>query len=163
MRVRMIVTAVALAAATGLPTLAGSPAAAAEAARDCVVNLDDKTVTCAATEAEARRAAAVPAASLTIARLYDLPNYKGASHTFVQSRACTPSYDTEWQWDDLRNTSGGNWSNRASSVHTYNSCDVRLYDGVDFAGAVSTWIDQSANLAAVGSGWSNRASSIKFS
>ncbi len=55
------------------------------------------------------------------------------------------------------------WNNRISSVRTYNHCDVKLYDGTNFSGASSTWIDASSNLAGVGTGWSNRASSIKFS
>ncbi|MEO3748446.1 peptidase inhibitor family I36 protein [Plantactinospora sp. B5E13] len=161
MRTRTITATGALLGALGLVGALGSPASAAPA-RDCVVDLDSRTVTCAATEEQALRAAGV-AASVVIARTYDGTNYSGAVHTWVQARACTPSYDNEWQWGDLRSTSGGNWNNRISSVRTYQRCDVRFYDGINFTGAASTWIDASANLAAVGAGWSNRAGSIKFS
>lgn len=163
MRARMIASALGLTCATGLLAVAGAPAGAAGQARDCVVDLDNGTVTCAATEAQARRTGGISPAAITIARVYDGANHTGASHTFVQSRQCTPSYDSEWQWANLGSTSGGNWSNRITSVRTYNRCDVKFYDGVNFGGAVSTWIDASANLAAVGTGWSNRASSVKFS
>ncbi|MFC6018798.1 peptidase inhibitor family I36 protein [Plantactinospora solaniradicis] len=162
MRTRMIAVAGTVLGAMGVLGTVGSPAAAAEQGRDCVVNLDTKAVTCAATEEQALRAAGA-AASRVIARTYDGRNYSGAVHTWVQSRACTPGYDREWQWADLRRTSGGDWNNRISSVRTYHRCDVRFYDGLDFRGAASTWIDASANLATVGGGWSNRASSIKFS
>ncbi|RKR91215.1 peptidase inhibitor family I36 [Micromonospora pisi] len=163
MRTRMIAMVGALAGSIGLLGLTGAPALATGSARDCVVDLDHATMTCAATEAQARHQGGVTPAALTIARVYDGTNYSGASLAFVQSRACTPAYDSEWQWDNLGVTSGGNWSNRISSVRTYNKCDVRFFDGVNFGGASSTWIDASANLGAVGSGWSNRASSVKFS
>ncbi|MFK3980776.1 peptidase inhibitor family I36 protein [Micromonospora sp. NPDC050397] len=163
MRARMIASALGLTCAAGLLGWAGAPAGAAGQDRDCVVDLDSGAVTCAATEARARRTGDVSPAAITIARVYDGANYTGASLTFVQSRACTPSYDAEWQWANLGVTSGGNWSNRITSVRTYNRCDVKFYDGTNFGGAVSVWIDASANLAAVGSGWSNRASSVKFS
>lgn len=162
MKARMAVAAGSLACAMGGLLLTGAPAAAAEGGQSCVVNLDDTTVTCAATEAQAMRAAEV-AADLVIARFYDGTNYSGAVLTWVQSRACTSSYDSEWQWADLRSTSGGNWNNRVSSIRTYNRCDVKLYDGINFTGAASTWIDTASNLAAIGSGWSNRAGSVKFS
>ncbi len=34
---------------------------------------------------------------------------------------------------------------------------------VNFGGASSTWIDAASNLGTIGTGWSNRASSVKFS
>ncbi len=50
-----------------------------------------------------------------------------------------------------------------SSVETFHRCDVKFFDGFEFSGATSTWIDRSENLATIGTGWSNRASSVKFS
>lgn len=151
------VTSVAFAgeSATG-GALGGSAGTSGE---HCVANLDTNVVRCSDDADEAARLADA-ADSLTIAIFYDGINYTGATYTWKQTRECTPSYDPEWQWGDLRQIG---WDNRVSSVHTYRRCDVKLYDGYNFSGASSTWIDNSANLGAVGGGWSNRASSVKFS
>ncbi|HEY0640775.1 MAG TPA: hypothetical protein VGD67_24350 [Pseudonocardiaceae bacterium] len=125
----------------------------------CVANLDSGVVGCADRPGDAVRLAGSVDA-LTIARFYDGTGYSGATFTWTQSRQCTPSYDAEWQWDNLADIG---WNNRVSSVHTYNQCDVRLFDGTNFSGAASTWIDASSNLGAIGDGWNNRASSVKFS
>jgi len=169
MKARMIAAAVVtVLGAAGAMVLTGSAAAVAAPgtgdARHCVVNLDTRAAACAPAPGEARALADAGVAALTIAIMYDGTGYGGASVSFVQSRQCTASYDNEWQWDDLSNVPGwGNWNNRISSVRTYNRCDVKFYDGIDFGGAASTWIDASSNLATVGSGWSNRAGSVKFS
>ncbi|WP_428966802.1 peptidase inhibitor family I36 protein [Micromonospora fluostatini] len=155
-------TAGAAIGALGLVGALAGPAAAAGPLDNCVVNLDTGAFTCAATEQQALRTVGAQA-DLVIARVYDGANYSGAVLAWTQARACTPSYDAEWQWGDLRSTAGGNWNKRITSVRTYNQCDVKLFGGLNFTGASSTWIDASANLAAIGDGWSNRASSIKFS
>jgi hypothetical protein len=126
--------------------------------RHCVTNLDTKATACSSSMVDAKRQ--VAAASITIAIFYDGTGYSGATHTWVQAHACSSGYDEEWQWDDLSEIG---WNNRVSSVHTYNQCDVKFFDGFNFSGAASTWIDQSSNLAAIGTGWSNRAGSVKFS
>jgi hypothetical protein len=146
------------------PAAAAGPAArtAVQAAEHCVVNLDTRAVACGSSDADALRSVA-PAATVKIAVFYDGANYTGNTLTWVQDKACSAGYDNEYQFADLRTTNGGNWSNRLTSVHTYNKCDVKLYDAVNFGGASSTWIDQAANLATIGNGWSNRASSVKFS
>jgi len=141
-----------------------APASASEerrpSAQHCISNLDTGRTTCASDPQTARQLSDVEPTALTIAIFYDGTSYTGATHTWVQSRQCTSTYDEEWQWGDL---GAIGWNNRVSSVRTYNLCDVKFYDGTNFSGAVSTWIDASANLAAVGTGWSNRASSVKFS
>lgn len=162
MRTRMATVAGTALGTLGLIGALGAPATAAETARNCAVNLDTGAYTCAGSEERALREVGAQA-SLVIARTYDGTNYSGAVLAWTQSRACTSTYDAEWQWADLRSTAAGNMNNRISSVRTYNQCDVKLYDGLDFTGASSTWIDASANLGAIGGGWSNRASSIKFS
>ena len=167
--------------ATALATLSGvlaaaalttSPAAAARVtttttarvttapAQHCVIDLDSRQVTCARDQHLARQLGGIAPTALTIAIFYNGTGYTGATHTWVQSRRCTPGYDTEWQWDDLGDIG---WNNRVSSVRTYNRCDVKFYDGVDFKGASSVWIDGASNLGTIGTGWSNRASSVKFS
>lgn len=103
----------------GAAVLAGvavaAPAAAGPADAHCVANLDTRTVTCAGSEPAALRAADV-AAGRVIARLYQHINYGGKKVDFVQSRACTAGYDSEWQWEDLREGLGENWNDRASSI-----------------------------------------------
>ncbi|HEV7653037.1 MAG TPA: hypothetical protein VGP26_33190 [Actinophytocola sp.] len=150
----------ALAAALSVGPLAGFASAGPADAGDlhCVTNLDTKVTRCATTPEAAKQD--VGPAALTIAIFYDGTGYSGTTYTWVQAHACTPSYDEEWQWDDL---SGIGWNNRVSSVHTYNQCDVKFFDGFNFTGASSTWIDQSSNLGTMGTGWSNRAGSVKFS
>ncbi|SDE01537.1 peptidase inhibitor family I36 protein [Actinokineospora iranica] len=133
--------------------------ASADADRHCVANLDTQVVRCADTPAGAMRLATGPGAlALTIAIFYDGTGYTGATYTWVQSRACTPTYDSEWQWGNLGDLG---WNNRVSSVHTYNQCDVKFYDGFEFTGAASTWIDNHSDLGVLG--WNNRAGSVKFS
>lgn len=162
MKAKMMATAGTALGALGLLGALSSPASAAEQPRTCAVNLDTGARSCAGTEEQALRAVGARA-TIVIARTYDAANYGGTPAVWVQSKACTSAYDAELQWADLRSTPGGNWNNRISSVRTYHQCDVKLFDDVNFTGAQSVWIDASANLAAVGNGWSNRATSIKFS
>ncbi|MGW0432702.1 hypothetical protein ACWDV4_09170 [Micromonospora sp. NPDC003197] len=175
---RSVTTALAtLSGVLAAAVLTGSPAAAAEvtvspaaaevttspasaSAQHCVVNLDSRQVTCAHDQQSARQLSDIAPTALTIAIFYNGTGYTGATHTWVQSRQCTAGYDAEWQWDNLGDIG---WNNRVSSVRTYNRCDVKFYDGVDFKGASSVWIDGSSNLGTIGSGWNNRASSVKFS
>lgn len=157
-------TLAALSCMVGATALAATPAGAAVGAdpstQHCVVNLDSRKVTCAADQQQAWQLSDITPTALTIAIFYNGTGYTGATHTWVQSRRCTPGYDSEWQWDDLGDIG---WNNRVSSVRTYNRCDVKFYDGVDFKGASSVWIDGASNLGTIGTGWNNRASSVKFS
>lgn len=141
-----------------------APAAASEGRKaplqHCIGNVDTGRITCADNPREARQRSDVGATALTIAIFYDGTGYSGATFTWTQSRQCTSGYDAEWQWDNLGEIG---WNDRVSSVHTYNQCDVKLYGGTYFTGADSVWIDQSSNLGAIGDGWNNRASSVKFS
>ncbi len=102
------------------------------------------------------------AALTTIARFYDGTGYTGATFTVAhQNGPCTTTYaDTDYWYVELGSFG---WNNRISSVRTYNRCDIKLYDGTNFSGAVSVWIDASSNLSGIGTGWNNRASSVKFS
>ncbi|MEV4772175.1 peptidase inhibitor family I36 protein [Micromonospora humida] len=160
---RTIVATGAVLGVLGLLGAPGSPAVAKEQPRNCAVNVDTRVLRCADTEAHALRAVGATQASVVIARTYDGTGFSGALLTWAQSGSCTPEYDAELQWDDLRTTSGGNWNNRITSVRTYNQCDVKFFDGINFTGAQSVWIDEASNLATIGDGWNNRAGSIKFS
>jgi hypothetical protein len=157
--------------AIGLLAFAPTAAQAEAAADHCVYNLTRDELTCAGTQTAALaadRAAADEAgvqATTVLIRLYDRTNYDvaGGTRTFVVdgSYTCSAAYSPIEFSADYLDAAG--WSNRASSVHTYRSCDIRLFDGVAFNGSVSTWIDNVANLATVGGGWSNRAGSYQIS
>jgi hypothetical protein len=135
------------------------PASAAPvAAQSCAVNLQTQQSACAASEAQAKQRAAVPTASVLAVILYDGVNYSGQSWSFYVPKPCTSGYDGEYGVGDL-----GPVSNKASSLHTYNHCDVHLHDPINYGNPHSVWIDQSANLATIGDGWSNRASSMGIS
>ncbi|MER5705132.1 peptidase inhibitor family I36 protein [Micromonospora sp. NPDC002296] len=161
MKARMATVAGTALGTLGLLGTFAAPAAAAPQ-RNCAVNLDTGAVTCASSEDRALRAVGAQA-SLVIARTYTGANYTGTVLAWVQNQECTPAYDAELQWDDLRSTAAGDLNNRISSVHTYHQCDVKLFDGINFTGASSTWIDQAPVLGNIGDGWGNRAGSIKFS
>ena len=98
-----------------------------------------------------------PGDGLVVARLYDGTNYAGQQVVIFN-----PTYQvgcTSGTGDNEGGANLGAFDNKASSVRTYNSCDIKLFDG-DNAGTPSTgWIDQSANLGS----WSNRANSFKIS
>ncbi len=152
-----------LAAAAGLlggVLMAAPPALASSSAtgKYCVANVETHRVTCANTQAEEL---SIMAGTVTLAILYDGKGYTGAALRYVGPHGCSTTWaDTDYQDPSFDNPF---WNNRFSSVRTYNHCDVRLFGRKNFRGAHSTWIDQSSNLAAIGTGWSNRTSSIKFS
>jgi hypothetical protein len=156
---RFAAIGVAALAASGALVAAAMPASAAPAApQHCAVNLQTQESACAASDAQAKQLAAVPAASVLAVTLYDGINYSGASYSFYVTAPCTAGYEGEYGNPNL-----GSFSNRASSVHTYNHCDVHLHDPINYGNPYSVWIDQSSNLATIGDGWSNRASSIGVS
>lgn len=133
-------------------------AAAAGDAQYCAVNLETQKIACAIGETRAAQLAGVGVQSVKAMTLYDGVNYTGEPYNFYVSAPCTPSYEGEYGIPNL-----GTFSNRASSVRTYNQCDVHLHDPINYGSPYSTWIDQSANLATIGTGWSNRASSVGIS
>jgi hypothetical protein len=101
-----------------------------------------------------------------IADLYDYAGYDpsgGVLHVWG-SYPCSVNYNTaDYYLRDLR-INGTGWNDRITSFRTYNRCDLRLFEHIDFGGAEfpeGGWGDYSANLGWYG--WSNRASSIWFS
>ncbi|MQM26231.1 hypothetical protein [Glycomyces albidus] len=154
--------------AVGLLALAPTAAQAAAPADHCVVNLVTEEVSCATTQAAAfaeDRAASAEVgvlASTTLITLYDRTNYDpaGGTRSFVATDyTCTAAYSPiEFSVDYL---DAAGWNNRASSVRTYRSCDIKLWDTVTLSGASSTWIDALADLGTIG--WSNRAGSYQIS
>ncbi|SDK89840.1 hypothetical protein SAMN05216298_1917 [Glycomyces sambucus] len=164
----LIAALLSLPAVLALVALAPAAAHGAPAADHCVVNLVTDEVSCAATQAAAfaeDRAASAEAgvlADTVLITMYDRTNYDpaGGTRSFVATNyTCTAAYSpVEFSVDYL---DAAGWSNRASSVHTYRSCDIKLWDTVTLSGASSTWIDNLANLDTIG--WSNRAGSYQIS
>ena len=155
---------IAIAAALAICGLAGAvpqAAAAPDQGRHCAVSLDTGVRQCFATSAEAED---VVAASVMVVKLYDDVEFRQGTSDwdtsiYYRATACTATYaDTE-----LVVNLGPLEVNRASSVQTFNMCDIKLYDGGSLTGASSVWIDQARNLANIGTGWSNRANSFKLS
>lgn len=165
----LITVTLSLLAALGFVALAPAASQAANGADHCVVNLVTEETTCAASPEAALaadRAASAEVgvqADVTLIRLYDYTNYvvTGGTRTFVagDDYTCTAAYSpVEFSVDYL---DAAGWNNRASSVHTYRSCDIKLWDTVTLSGASSTWIDNLANLGTIG--WNNRAGSYQIS
>ncbi|WP_112135471.1 hypothetical protein [Glycomyces dulcitolivorans] len=164
----LIAALLTLPAVLGLLALAPAAAQGATGADHCVVNLVTDEVSCAATQAAAfaeDRAASAEVgvlADTVLITLYDRTNYDvaGGTRSFVATDyTCTAAYSpVEFSVDYL---DAAGWNNRASSVHTYRSCDIKLWDSVTLSGASSTWIDNLANLDTIG--WANRAGSYQIS
>lgn len=175
-RLRSIVTAGLSVFMFGLFALTGSTTAVAEDSRADTVQL------CSEVGQASQVACVIPGGTVEIQALgcADIGGIRGArfygptgasgtpNFTFCVPRKCTSSYDGEGPAFRIAYLSSiphpsGNWNNRISSVRTYNSCDVKLYGLSSFDGASSTWIHYSANLGNIGTGWSNRASSLRLS
>lgn len=158
--------AASFAAVVGTIALAPATAQAAETGDHCVYNVTRDELTCSDTPEAALAADAVGIqATSTLVRLYDDANYGTGNGTFTftvdGSYTCSAAYSPiEFT---VVNLASAGWSNRASSAHTYNSCDVKLWDGAEANGSSSTWIDNLANLNTAAGGWANRASSFQVS
>ncbi|WP_447008281.1 hypothetical protein ACRAKI_18110 [Saccharothrix isguenensis] len=98
-----------------------------------------------------------PGDGLVVARLYFEPNFGGS-----QVVVFNPAYQVGCSTSTTDNEGGANLgtsANQVSSVRTYNSCDVRLYDGNNLSGTASAWLDSAGGLGAM----DNRANSFKIS
>ena len=100
--------------------------------------------------------------TVTACTLYDGNTWSGACTTFWKYGNCSSSTSSAGL---MFNLSGWGWDNRANSVHTYHSCDVRLFDAHDcpHSGLHSTWVDESADLRLGSVNWQNKASCLEVS
>jgi hypothetical protein len=156
--------ALSLALAAGALALAPSAANAETTGDDCVYNIVREELTCADTPEEALAASSVGLqADTVLVRMYGDTNYGTSSgtHTLTVpgSYTCSSAYTPV----EFTITHMGTFTNKASSVRTYNSCDVKLFDNDSATGTSSTWIDNLANLNTAAGGWANRASSFQVS
>lgn len=132
--------------------------AAAGSGNFCAVSLDTGEAACADDRQTARQEANAQANVLAVS-LYDRTGASGTPRMdlYVPER-CSEPYDYEYGFNELPG-----FNNRASSVSTASNCDVMLFDGTNMSGAQSVWIHHSENLAQIGNGWNNRASSVLIS
>jgi len=156
--------ALSLAFAAGALALAPSAAQAETTGDDCVYNIVTEDLTCADTPEAALAASSVGLQAETVLlRLYGDTNYgtSTGTHTLTVpgSYTCSPAYTPV----EFTITHMGTFTNKASSVRTYNSCDIKLFDNDSATGTSSTWIDALANLDTASGGWSNRTSSYQVS
>lgn len=139
----------------------------------CVVAIDGVGgISCGDTIEQARTRSAVPRAYILGARLFDATGFDPNAGTLTievpqraPGRGCTDGYDNEGPLYLFQNMGAYGWGNRASSVRTFNHCDIKLYDVAypSDLSAGSTWIDEYGNLAGLGGGWNNRASAVRLS
>jgi hypothetical protein len=97
-----------------------------------------------------------PGDGLVVARLY-----YGTGASGSQVVVFNPAYQVGCTGGTTDNEGGANLgasANQISSVRTYNSCDVRLFDGNNLTGAASAWLDN-GNVGAL----NDRANSFRIS
>jgi hypothetical protein len=157
-------TALALAFAAGALALAPVTAQAETTGDHCVYDVVEEELTCADTPEAALAANSVGLqADTVLLRMYGDTNYgtSTGTHTLTVPGAytCSAAYSPV----EFTITRMGTFTNKASSVRTYNSCDVKLFDNDSATGTSSTWIDNLANLNTAAGGWANRASSFQVS
>ena len=166
---RMSIRRVVLVAVTfSLPvllSLAGQSASAAtpEDNESCTVNLDTGAVACSA-DGVGDRSAESAADGIKLVTIHENINYEGKKLTFTGTNGeCSATRDgSDYGVSDLRDYKRGlfrNWNDAISSVVTYNHCDVRFFDDINYNGDYSKWIDASTNVGS----WNDRASSFILS
>lgn len=160
----VLAAAASFAAAVGALALAPATAQAETTADHCVYNIVRDELTCADSPQAALAANSVGIqADSVLVRLYDQTNYGTANGTFTLTAPGSYTCSAAYSPVEFTVTRMGSFVNRASSAHTYHSCDVKLFDSADATGTSSTWIDNLANLDTAAGGWSNRASSFQVS
>ncbi|MEV3939068.1 hypothetical protein AB0K52_24220 [Glycomyces sp. NPDC049804] len=156
--------ALSLALAAGALALAPATAQAETTGDHCVFDVVTEELTCAdSPEAALAANAEGLQADTVLLRMYGDTNYgtSTGTHTLTVPGAhtCSAAYSPV----EFTITRMGTFTNKASSVRTYNSCDVKLFDNDSATGTSSTWIDNLANLDTAAGGWANRASSYQVS
>ncbi|TXL86597.1 hypothetical protein [Streptomyces sp. IB2014 016-6] len=178
-----VCAALALGASTS--TAAATPASRAPvsdpAGKYCSVELTDQQNPACFISEEDLLSYNSTTASVELVAVYNWINYeRGGGYTIYSGAdgACSASTsDPEYEVADLNfpyttsNPSGIAENNTYSSVSTYTAqtCDIKLFDGADFSGASSEWIDRCTHLGGSGTGdcpstnWYDRAGSFRLS
>ncbi|MGR4880490.1 hypothetical protein ACIPUC_13770 [Streptomyces sp. LARHCF249] len=119
-------------------------------------------------------------ALLPLVAVYNWINYNqaGGYSIWYGDHACTATTtDVDYALPDLtgetydHNGPGISENNTYSSVSTYvaQSCDIKLFDGTNYSGSSSPWIDRCTHLGGSGTGdcpttnWYDRAGSYQLS
>ncbi|MFC3493246.1 hypothetical protein [Glycomyces rhizosphaerae] len=164
LRRRLKVVAALSLAVAGALTLAPASAQAETTGDHCVYDIVTEELTCADTPEAALAANSVGIqADSVLVRMYNDTNYGTANGTHTLSAPGSYTCSAAYSPVEFTITRMGSFVNKASSVHTYHSCDVKLFDNESATGTSSTWIDNLANLNTAAGGWSNRASSYQVS
>ncbi|WP_340682739.1 hypothetical protein LCL61_29290 [Amycolatopsis coloradensis] len=127
----------------------------------CALNVETDAMSCFSTESGLQTAMSADVMRVRLGTWFDRVNMdpRGGYLIFFASRVCShANNDVDHSDSDLRDS---DWNNRVSSLITAAGCDFRLYDGIDFTGHRTPWIDSSANLGVYG--MNNKASSYKIS
>lgn len=122
------------------------------AGQACVVNLSNGASACADTERAAFALGARNGATAVynVVRLYKDINFGSYTLTYTMDRQCTTSkadidvrspYLTSYNMLD-----GASWNDAASSIKTFNNCDVNLFEHTSFGGKQTQYISYSSDL-----------------
>ncbi|MEV5714698.1 hypothetical protein AB0L41_12425 [Amycolatopsis mediterranei] len=98
-----------------------------------------------------------PGDGLVVAILYYNSNFTGSEIVIFN-----PAYQvgcTSGTGDNEGGANLGSYANLISSVHTYHSCDIKLFDGDNATGTSTGWLDQAGSLGSM----DDRANSFKIS
>jgi hypothetical protein len=160
----VLAVAASFAAAAGALTLAPVSAQAETTGDHCVYDIVSEELTCADSPeaALAANSDGIQADSVLV-RLYNDTNYGTANGTHTLTAPGSYTCSAGYSPIEFSITNMGSFVNKASSAHTYRSCDVKLFDNESATGTSSTWIDNLANLNTAAGGWANRASSFQVS
>ncbi|GAA2497312.1 hypothetical protein [Streptomyces gobitricini] len=177
-----VFAAFALGASASTAAAAPAPQAPAPdpAGKYCSVDLSDQQKTTCFTTEQDLLSYGSTTASVDLIAVYNWINYeKGGGYTIYSGdRGCTSTTsDVDYAMPNLNhpyaysNPSGILENDTYSSVSTYydQHCDIKLFDGANYTGASSEWIDRCTHLGGSGTGdcpsanWYNRASSYRLS
>jgi hypothetical protein len=169
-----------LAASTSAATAASAPRTpVADAAGPyCAIDLSDQQKACFTTE-QGLTAYSSTLESVPLVAVYNWINYSqsGGYMIWYGNQGCTATTDdVNYGISDLTgfhytNNPGTSHNNTYSSVSTFvaQSCDIKLFDGTNYSGSSSPWIDRCTHLGGSGTGdcpstnWYDRASSFQLS
>lgn len=103
-----------------------------------------------------------PGDGLVVSILYQQPSFNENANGW-RVVIYNPAYQVGCSGGTSDNEGGANLgptlSNNVSSVRTYNTCDVKLFDGDNATGAATGWLNLASSLGTM----DNRANSFKIS
>lgn len=141
----------------------------------CSTSLSTGRSACFGTEAGLKQHVSA-SAELELVYLYNWYNFQGGGgyKVLTGDKACSADTGTVDYYDgnvsdDLWYPNAFNMDNSITSVNTANSCDIKFFEGTNFTGASTPYIDRCSFLGGGGTGdcpagnWNDRASSFYVS